>query len=101
MKCFICSSLKDRYKFSVNFIKKGQKVILTIFSSWQTAQSISIIFKTYRAVTKIGTCKSFFLITTHLLGQYQRSTAPLLYMFPWGLPRFLLSLQLTYLGCPY
>ena len=29
MKCFICSSLKDRYKFSVNFIKKGQKVILT------------------------------------------------------------------------
>lgn len=47
MKCFICSSLKDRYKFSVNFIKKGQKVILTIFSSWQTAQSISIIFKTY------------------------------------------------------
>lgn len=60
MKCFICSSLKDRYKFSVNFIKKGQKVILTIFSSWQTAQSISIIFKTYRAVTKIGTCKSCF-----------------------------------------
>ena len=47
MKCFICSSLKGRYKFSVNFIKKGQKVILTIFSSWQTAQSISIIFKTY------------------------------------------------------
>ena len=37
MKCFICSSLKDRYKLSVNFIKKGQKVTLTVFSSWQTA----------------------------------------------------------------
>ena len=63
MKCFICSSLKDRYKLSVNFIKKGQKVTLTVF--WQTAFqlancSISIIFKTYRAVTKIGTSKSCF-----------------------------------------